>query len=54
MTESNDAEAQMATPEQMEQLRTLAAATGEEVPETMRSAEARQRITELRATDTDG
>ena len=51
MTASNDAEDQMATPEQMEQLRTLAASTGEEVPETMRAAEASQRITELRASD---
>lgn len=40
-----------ATPEQMAQLRALAAGTGEEVPETMRAAEATQRIVELRATD---
>ena len=38
-----------ATPEQMEQLRALAADTGEEVPETMRASEASQRIIELRA-----
>ena len=38
-----------ATPEQMEQLRALAADTGEEVPETMRTSEASQRIVELRA-----
>jgi hypothetical protein len=38
-----------ATPEQMEQVRTLAADTGEEVPETMRTSEASQRIVELRA-----
>ena len=38
-----------ATPEQMEQLRALAADTGAEVPETMRAAEASQRIIELRA-----
>ena len=49
-----DPDETMATQEQMEQLRTLAAGTGEEVPETMRSSEASQRITELRATDTDG
>ena len=38
-----------ATPEQMEQLRALAADTGEELPESMRAAEASQRIIELRA-----
>ena len=50
MTE-DDVEEQMATPEQMEQLRALAAGTGEEVPDTMRASEATQRITELRALD---
>jgi hypothetical protein len=48
MTEQTTPEGQ-ATPEQMEQLRALAADTGEEVPETMRTSEASQRIVELRA-----
>jgi hypothetical protein len=48
MTEQTTPDGQ-ATPEQMEQLRALAADTGEEVPETMRVSEASQRIVELRA-----
>ena len=48
MTEQTTPDGQ-ATPEQMEQLRALAADTGEEVPETMRTSEASQRIVELRA-----
>ena len=54
MTDQDSAEEQMATPEQMEQLQTLAAATGEEVPATMRASEAAQRIVELRATEPTG
>ena len=49
MTDQDATEERMATPEQMEQLRTLAAGTGEDVPETMQASEASQRIVELRA-----
>ncbi len=38
-----------ATPTQMEELRQLAAAAGEAVPDDLPAAEADQRITELRA-----
>lgn len=48
MTEQATPDGQ-ATPEQMEQLRALAADTAEEVPETMRTSEVSQRIVELRA-----
>ena len=51
MTDQDATEERMATPEQMEQLRSLAAATGEEVPDDMRASEASQRIVELRASD---
>ena len=44
----SDADEKMATPEQLEELRSLAAGAGEEVPDTLRAAEADQRITELR------
>jgi len=39
----------LATPEQLEELRALAAAAGEEVPDGIRAAEAAQRIVELRS-----
>jgi len=41
-------EDQLATPEQLEELRSLAARAGEEVPADLRAAEAAQRIVELR------
>lgn len=48
MTKQDAAETP-ATPEQMKELRSLAAAAGEEVPEGIRAAEAAQRIVELRS-----
>lgn len=48
MTE-HDASQDLATPEQLEQLRSLAAAAGEEVPAGIRAAEAAQRIVELQS-----
>lgn len=44
-----DPDAQMATPEQMAELRELAGSAGEDVPDGMRAAEAAQRIVELRS-----
>lgn len=49
MSEQPTADEQMATPEQLEELRALAGAAGEEVPDGMRAAEAAQRIEELRS-----
>jgi len=48
MTE-HDASQALATPEQLEELRSLAAAAGEEVPAGIRAAEAAQRIVELKS-----
>ena len=48
VTDPNDADQQMASSEQMDELRRLASAAGEDVPDTLRAAEAEQRITELR------
>ncbi len=44
----------LATPEQLEELRSLAAAAGEEVPAGIRAAEAAQRIVELRSAGSTG
>ncbi len=49
MTDTDEPDEQLASSEQMDELRRLASAAGEEVPDTLRSAEAAQRITELRA-----
>ncbi|WP_165865625.1 DUF3072 domain-containing protein [Vallicoccus soli] len=46
---STPADERPAGAEQLAELRELAAAAGEEVPEGVRAAEADQRITELRA-----
>ena len=48
MTE-HDASQALATPEQLEELRSLAAAAGEEVPAGIRAAEAARRIVELKS-----
>ncbi len=48
MTE-HDATQDLATPEQLDELRSLAAAHGEEVPAGIRAAEAAQRIVELKS-----
>lgn len=48
MTQTGGEPGDFATPEQEEQAKDLAAAVGEEVPEGMRSAEAAQRIEELK------
>ena len=45
----HDSPDDLATPEQLEELRSLAAAAGEEVPPGIRAAEAAQRIVELRS-----
>ena len=47
MTQPDD---EMATPEQMEELRSLAG-PDEDIPEGMRASEAKQRIVELRSAD---
>ncbi len=46
---TSDSEEQRATPEQLDELRSLAAAAGEEVPNGITSTEAEQRLVELRA-----
>ena len=50
MTE-HDASDDLATPEQLAELSSLAAAAGEEVPAGIRAAEAAQRIVELKSAD---
>lgn len=49
MTQEQGPDETMATPEQMEELRSLAEAAGEEIPSAMRESEAAQRIVELRS-----
>lgn len=49
MTEPSGNEQQRATPEQLEELRSLADAAGEDVPAGITASEAEQRITELRS-----
>lgn len=49
MTTPSNPEQQRATPEQLEELRSLAASAGEEVPDGLTASEAEQRLVELRA-----
>ena len=49
MTTPSDPEQQLATPDQVEELRSLAAAAGEEIPSGITETEAQQRIVELRS-----
>lgn len=48
MTTPSTPEEQRATPDQLAELRTLAADAGEELPEGMTAVEAEQRLVELR------
>ena len=49
VTDTSNPDEQMASSEQLDELRRLASAAGEEVPDTLRAAEAAQRKTELGA-----
>jgi hypothetical protein len=49
VTDQSNPDEQLASSEQMDELRRLASAAGEEVPDGLRAAEVTQRITELRA-----